>query len=228
MISEKRWARVYRCRDASLHQVKSAGRGAGKAADQLSAQIRAGALAKMSEPRGKLLAEGIANGVTAVTGPKSGEPPASPGMVLTRSAGGAGETAAPMPGMPGAKLPTSVIASSNGSGQSGKDRMPISEPVDADNGLRIESNPKHTPGMQGNHSNAGTEPKDSLALFNTSVRGGEGVRYARDASGNINRFSSNGNGVYHWSGSTGDKNAPLNTPKIPIEIRRAFNFQGKK
>ncbi|MCK4125798.1 MULTISPECIES: hypothetical protein [Ralstonia solanacearum species complex] len=47
-----------------------------------------------------------------------------------------------------------------------KDRMPIPEKVTADNGLQVESNPKHTPGMSGNNPRAGTEPRNSLELFN--------------------------------------------------------------
>ncbi|NML30422.1 hypothetical protein [Paraburkholderia antibiotica] len=107
------------------------------------------------------------------------------------------------------------------------DRLPIPEQVTADNGLEVKSNSKHTPGMDGNRSNAGTEPRNSLDLFNSSVPGGEGVRYAIDSNGNINRFFSDGNGVYHWSGATGDSSAPLNVSKIPIDVKRALGFKGK-
>jgi len=48
-----------------------------------------------------------------------------------------------------------------------------------------------------------------------------------DSNGNINRFSSDGNGVFHWSGSTGDSSAPLNVSKIPIVVKRALGFKGK-
>jgi filamentous hemagglutinin len=106
-------------------------------------------------------------------------------------------------------------------------RLPIPETVTADNGLQVESNPKHTTGMQGNRPNAGSEPTNSLDLFNSSIQGGDGVRYAIDSQGNINRFYDNGNGVYHWSGSTGDASAPLNVSKIPIDVRRSLGFKGK-
>ncbi|WP_197387246.1 VENN motif pre-toxin domain-containing protein [Ralstonia pseudosolanacearum] len=107
------------------------------------------------------------------------------------------------------------------------DRMPIPEKVTADNGLQVESNPKHTPGMLGNNPTAGTEPRNSLDLFNTSVPGKENTRYAIDDSGNINRFSANGNGVYHWSGSTGDAKNPLDTSSIPVRVKRDLGFKGK-
>jgi filamentous hemagglutinin len=81
--------------------------------------------------------------------------------------------------------------------------------------------------MDGNRPNAGTEPRNSLDLFNSSVPGGDGVRYAIDSNGNINRFFSDGNGVYHWSGATGDSAAPLNVSKIPIDVKRALGFKGK-
>lgn len=79
----------------------------------------------------------------------------------------------------------------------------------------------------GNRRNAGTEPSNSLDLFNSSVSGGDKTRYAIDDAGNINRFYDDGNGVYHWTGSTGDKSAPLNVSKIPIDVRRELGFKGK-
>jgi filamentous hemagglutinin len=112
-------------------------------------------------------------------------------------------------------------------GDSGDSRLPIPEAITADNGLQIQSNSKHTPGMPGNRPNAGTEPRNSLDLFEKSVPGGERVRYAIDADGNINRFSGDKNGVYHWNGATGDVRAPLDVSTIPIKIRRDFGFKGK-
>ena len=116
-----------------------------------------------------------------------------------------------------------VISSVGGN----NDRLPIPETVTADNGLQVVSNPKHTPGMPGNRSNAGTEPANSLDLFNSSIPGGNDTRYAIDSNGNINRFSSDGNGVYHWTGSSGDERASLNVSKIPIDVRRSLGFKGK-
>jgi filamentous hemagglutinin len=97
----------------------------------------------------------------------------------------------------------------------------------ANNGFQVESNPKHTPGMAGNNPNAGTEPPNSLDLFNSSVSGKGRTRYAIDDQGNLNRFSNDGNGVFHWSGSTGDPNAPLETSSIPIAVKRSLGFKGK-
>ena len=67
-------------------------------------------------------------------------------------------------------------------------RLPIPEPIKANNGLIIESNPKHTLGGTGNRPNAGIEPKDSLKLFESSVEGGK-KRYAIDSEGRIHQFN---------------------------------------
>ena len=82
-------------------------------------------------------------------------------------------------------------------------RLPIPEPIKANNGLIIESNPKHTLGGTGNRPNAGIEPKDSLKLFESSVEGGK-KRYAIDSEGRIHQFNSNKEGDrWHWAGRTG-------------------------
>ena len=82
-------------------------------------------------------------------------------------------------------------------------RLPIPEPVKANNGLTIESNSKHTLGGTGNRPNAGIEPKDSLKLFESSVEGGK-KRYAIDSEGRIHQFNSNKEGDrWHWAGRTG-------------------------
>ena len=91
-------------------------------------------------------------------------------------------------------------------------RLPIPESTVASNGLKIESNPKHTPGAAGSRPNAGIEPKNSLSLFENSIATKDPkIRLAIDNEGNIHRFfnsSKDGSGAYHWSGSTGDgKNA---------------------
>jgi filamentous hemagglutinin len=52
------------------------------------------------------------------------------------------------------------------------------------------------------------EPPDSLDIFNKSISAGKGeTRLAMDANGNIHRYFSDGNGTYHWSGSTGNSNS---------------------
>ena len=113
-------------------------------------------------------------------------------------------------------------------GQKGKgSALPAPEPVTASNGLVYESSPKHTPGQTASRPNAGLEPRNSLDLFANSVQGKEGQRFAKDAEGNIHRFSDSNDGTWHWSGSTGDKRNGLEKDYIPIEIRRLFNFPGK-
>lgn len=168
-----------------------------------------------------LALQGIANGLNAVIGLGGGKPPtASPGLVLVGEAGAGGQLA--KSGAAGYVPDNATLA--NGNRDS---RLPIPEKTTADNGLQVESNPKHTPGVQGNRPNAGTEPRNSLDLFNSSISDGGKARYAIDSSGNINRFYSDGNGVFHWAGSTGDGRAPLDVSTIPIEIRRALGFRGK-
>ncbi|WP_206194073.1 VENN motif pre-toxin domain-containing protein, partial [Serratia microhaemolytica] len=92
-------------------------------------------------------------------------------------------------------------------------RLPIPEATVASNGLKIESNTKHTPGAQGFRPDAGIEPRNSLDLFENSIQtSNPKVRLAIDSDGNIHRFFNNGkdgSGAYHWSGSTGDKNNAL-------------------
>ncbi|WP_199027150.1 hemagglutinin repeat-containing protein [Ralstonia sp. ASV6] len=112
-------------------------------------------------------------------------------------------------------------------GGNDNNRMPIPEKVTANNGLQVESNPKHTPGMPGSNVRAGTEPRNSLELFNNSIPGDRNKRYAIDSDGNINRFSTDGNGVYHWSGSTGDTRNPLELSPIPKEVKRDLGFKGR-
>ncbi|WP_246189761.1 hypothetical protein [Pandoraea communis] len=192
-----------------------------RAFGQVVGQMRDDALAKASERPEDLIARSVANGLNALLGMGGARPPTvSPGAVLMQGATGA-ELAGGV-GTP-AKLPDNVMASGGD-----KNRLPIPDVAKGENGLQVESNPKYTPGMGGNRPNAGVEPKNSPDLFNSSVSGGDGVRYAIDESGNINRFSSNGNGVYHWSGSTGDASASLNVSKIPIEIKRSLGFKGGK
>jgi filamentous hemagglutinin len=167
-----------------------------------------------------LVLQGIANGLNAVIGAGGGKPPAaSPGVVLAGEAGGGQLVQAGVTG----HVPDNATFANGGK----NDRLPIPEKVTADNGLEVKSNPKHTPGMEGNWSNAGTEPRNSLDLFNSSIPGGDRVRYAIDSKGNINRFFADGNGVYHWSGATGDSYSPLNVSKIPIGVKRALGFKGK-
>jgi filamentous hemagglutinin len=93
------------------------------------------------------------------------------------------------------------------------------------NGLPYESNDKHTPGTNGYDPKGGIEPRNSFDLFGNSVahinaNNGKETRYTVDANGEIHRFSNDGNGIWHWSGSSADVNNPLAGNAIPTEIRR--------
>jgi filamentous hemagglutinin len=174
-----------------------------------------------SQSKTDLALQGAAHGLSAIN-PIEGGGPMGPGMSPARVSSPSGPMPQTVLSGPGYVPDNATIASTGNNS-----RLPIPETVTADNGLQVESNPKHTTGMQGNRPNAGSEPTNSLDLFNSSIQGGDGVRYAIDSQGNINRFYDNGNGVYHWSGSTGDASAPLNVSKIPIDVRRSLGFKGK-
>ncbi|SCZ74298.1 Large exoprotein involved in heme utilization or adhesion, partial [Photorhabdus luminescens] len=108
-------------------------------------------------------------------------------------------------------------------------RLPIPETTVADNGLKIESNSKHTPGAQGFRPNAGIEPRDSLSIFEGSVSiDSDKHRYAKDTNGHIHRFSPNNTGVYHWSGSTGDSKNKLElTGKVKSRLQKQEGWKIK-
>ncbi|WP_421568833.1 hypothetical protein [Stenotrophomonas sp. PD6] len=113
-----------------------------------------------------------------------------------------------------------VKSPSSGRGTS----MPVPDATPASNGLTYISNGKHSPGEMGYHRDAGTEPKNSLDLFGGSIQSGK-KRYAVDSQGNVHQFTDSNNGTWHWSGSTGDKSAPLDKANVPSDVRKAFNIK---
>ncbi|CNJ54353.1 adhesin/hemagglutinin [Yersinia mollaretii] len=104
--------------------------------------------------------------------------------------------------------------------------LPTPNSALAANGLNYQSNPKHTPGQQGYSFKAGTEPKNSMDLFGSSVISGK-KRYAKDAEGNVHQFTNTNDGTWHWSGSTGDKSAPLNKNTIPSNVKKQLDLPKK-
>ena len=103
---------------------------------------------------------------------------------------------------------------------------PLPTPATAKNGLNYQSNPKHTPGQPGYSFKAGTEPKNSMDLFGSSVVSGK-KRYAKDADGNVHQFTNTNDGTWHWSGSTGDKSTPLNKNTIPSDVKKQLDLTKK-
>jgi len=101
-------------------------------------------------------------------------------------------------------------------------RLPIPEPTVASNGLKIESNSKHTPGAQGFRPNAGIEPKNSLELFGDSVSiDVNKARYSMGVNGSIHRYFPDNTGTYHLSGSAGDsKNLMQLDNKTKAQLRK--------
>ncbi|KAA5944682.1 filamentous hemagglutinin N-terminal domain-containing protein [Enterobacter cloacae] len=104
--------------------------------------------------------------------------------------------------------------------------LPTPTATTATNGLSYKSNPKHTPGQQGYSFNAGTEPKNSIDLFGSSVVSGK-KRYSIDAEGNVHQFTNTNDGTWHWSGSTGDKTVPIKKSDIPNSVKKEFGLPGK-
>ncbi len=104
--------------------------------------------------------------------------------------------------------------------------LPTPTATAAKNGLNYQSNPKHTPGQQGYGFNAGTEPKNSIDLFGSSVVSGK-KRYSIDTDGNVHQFTNTNDGTWHWSGSTGDKTVPLKKSDIPNSVKKEFGLSGK-
>ncbi|HBC0586973.1 TPA: hemagglutinin repeat-containing protein [Enterobacter cloacae] len=104
--------------------------------------------------------------------------------------------------------------------------LPTPTATTATNGLSYQSNPKHTPGQQGYSFNAGTEPKNSIDLFGSSVVSGK-KRYSIDAEGNVHQFTNTNDGTWHWSGSTGDKTVPIKKSDIPNSVKKEFGLPGK-
>ena len=53
-------------------------------------------------------------------------------------------------------------------------------------------------------------------------------RYSYDSTTNtLHRFFNDGNGTWHWSGSTNQGVNSLSANEIPIDIKRLFGLQGK-
>ncbi len=108
-------------------------------------------------------------------------------------------------------------------------RLPIPEATTASNGLKVESNTKHTPGAQGFRPNAGIEPKNSLDLFGNSVSiDGNKARYSMGDDGSIHRYFPDNTGTYHWSGSTGDSKNPMQLDnKTKAQLRKQEGWKIK-
>ncbi|MCR4996277.1 MAG: hypothetical protein K6A61_03140 [Butyrivibrio sp.] len=109
-------------------------------------------------------------------------------------------------------------------------QLPVGKKVTASNGLEYESNSKHTPGAQGNRRNAGTEPRNSLKLFEESVpaKNDPNVRFTYDEdTDTLHRFYNDGNGTWHWSGSTNQGPNSIRGDDVPIDIKRLFNLKSK-
>ena len=108
--------------------------------------------------------------------------------------------------------------------------IPVKEKTKTENGLYYQSNPKHTPGHVGFNASAGVEPKNSLELFENSVESSikANHRYTFDSDTNtLHRFFSDGNGTWHWSGSTNQGINSLTSAQIPSDIKKMFNLSKK-
>ena len=114
----------------------------------------------------------------------------------------------------------------------GYSSVPVAERTTASNALDYESNPKHTPGHQGNRPNAGVEPKNSLELLGESVPSSQNPtqRFMYDSvTDTLHRFSRthNDGSLWHWSGSTNQGNNSLTGSQVPNDIKSLFNLPKK-
>ncbi|NEG93316.1 VENN motif pre-toxin domain-containing protein [Leclercia adecarboxylata] len=135
-------------------------------------------------------------------------------------------------GISAASIAAGIGKAGNKTAGARDNRLPIPESTVATNGLKIESNPKHTPGAPGSRPNAGVEPKNSLSLFENSIATRDPkVRLAIDSDGKIHRFfnsSKDGTGAYHWSGSTGDSKNALTNRDLGNFNKEIKELRGKK
>ena len=110
-------------------------------------------------------------------------------------------------------------------------RLPIPESTTASNGLKVESNTKHTPGAQGFRPDAGIEPRNSFELFEHSVATKDPkIRLSIDQNGNIHRFfntNKDGSGIFHWSGSTDDTKNKLGNRELGSFNKEIKQLKGK-
>jgi RHS repeat-associated protein len=91
-----------------------------------------------------------------------------------------------------------------------------------------EINTKHVTGERGYSPKAGTLPNDWDIAFDKSAVF-DGVNWwAKGQGGALYRYSDNGHGVFHWSGSTKDIISPLTRKnKIPNDILKLFGLPSK-
>ncbi|EJA8226277.1 hypothetical protein MUZ84_004911 [Salmonella enterica] len=119
-----------------------------------------------------------------------------------------------------------LLKGGGGIGKGKGSAIPVPVPTKASNGLVYQSNGKHTPGQLGYNRHAGTEPKNSIQLFGSSIENGK-KRYALDENGNVHQFTNTNDGSWHWSGSTGDPSVPLKKNDIPSAVKKELGLPGK-
>lgn len=91
----------------------------------------------------------------------------------------------------------------------------------------LVTNGKHVPGQPGYNPNAGTQPDDYAAAFDTAIRHGN-AWYAKSTDGrSIYRYFSGNDGTVHWTGSTRDESSPLEKKVVPAKVLRELGFKAK-
>ncbi|MBB3743091.1 hypothetical protein FHX10_002584 [Rhizobium sp. BK591] len=104
----------------------------------------------------------------------------------------------------------------NDDGENGKNEK--SNKPKEDERANLTSNPKHHPNSKS------PEPNNVQELYKNSVADKTGVRWAKDADGNIHRFSRPSNGETHWNGSTAGPD-PIRNQNIPKEIKNELGIR---
>lgn len=129
--------------------------------------------------------------------------------------------------IPKSDIPDNAMVSKGSNSVNNPFGVPFPDVVTLDNGLKYQSNIKHTgkgigarPGLV-----ASIEPRNSLDLFKKSVSTSNpdsNLRFYFDGEV-VHQFALS-NGVYHWAGIKGKQQAN----QIPIDIKHHFNINVKK
>ncbi|MBF7073946.1 hypothetical protein ISG33_11100 [Glaciecola sp. MH2013] len=92
----------------------------------------------------------------------------------------------------------------------------------------LEINYKRVPGKPRYNRTAGTLPSDWKVAFDRNAVFDGKKWWAKGKGGALYRYETNGNGVFHWNGSTKDALVPLTRKaKIPNEVLKLFNLPSK-
>lgn len=92
----------------------------------------------------------------------------------------------------------------------------------------IDANDKHVPGRPGYNRSAGTLPSDADAVYRANAVYDGKYWWGKGRGDALYRYCNNGNGVFHWCGSTKDPENPLGRDRVNnVEILKHFGIKLK-